>query len=84
MNLKSPYWIKPKNTEIIPSSELAMHAGAANMVLIAYCRTGKDYAHIMYGNNKLMHGLISEVLQYQGDAYNGCIKSEIVSQDLLF
>jgi len=87
MNLNSPYWIKPKNSEIVPHSELAMHVGAAGRFVIAYCRTGQDYAHIIFGdkdNPKLTHGLISEVLQFQGQAYNNCKKSAIVSQDMLF
>ena len=87
MNLKSPYWIKPKNIEIIPSSELAMHVGAARRFLQVYCRTGENYVHIIFGdkdNPQLTHGLISELLPITGTIREDCLKSAIVSQELLF
>ena len=86
-NFSSPFWIKPKNSEIIPHSELACHAGAAGRFVVAYCRTGNDYAHVLFGDKNspsLTHGLISEVLTFQGEAYNDCKNSAIVSQELLF
>lgn len=88
-NLDSPLWLKPGEPTRAPHSELAMHCRAAGCEIVAFVRTGNDYAHIAFKSAKddevkFTHGLMSEVLPYGSRAWNTCKVSAIVPPSMVW